>query len=298
MKKVTLWSLIITAGLFVLNFISGHLFDYIFTLNVFDDLRYNHTDIYGSYHYGLGVSFKEAHTLSYSGKFYPAEVSVDFVTLITTFILLFLVGTFIHLIIKHPKMIGVYSLVITAVLFVSNLLLSIFCDHNFCPIPLDFDGSLGFGVRLKKYPMVLDLGWSADSEVSFDPITLILTFVFFFGFALLVHLTAIGLKKMKSGTICSLIITAGLFVLNFLSGVLFDFSLGIPVTCEKIVRFVGFGVYHSEIPPLAPPEYPAYNRAPTTYPEFVSLMLTYAIVLGIAALICRCKKHKAENEGT
>lgn len=186
------------------------------------------------------------------------------------------------------KKVTLWSLIITAFMFVVNLLLGLFLKVSIGPVALDYNGSVGFGVRLENAA-------GQSPKVSFDPVTLIFTFVFIFVLASLVHLTVKGFKTMKKGTICALIVTGGLFVFNFLCGVLFGFTFGIPIFGGEIVQFIGYGVFHSEISGMTEYGQPPAGRDFSTYPEFITLMLTYAVVLGIAALVCRRKRIRAQK---
>ncbi len=186
------------------------------------------------------------------------------------------------------KKVTLWSFIITAFMFVVNLLLSLYLKVNLgSSPPLSHANGVAFGVKFEPYINIPDGAVHVD-KVSFDPFSLVFTFVFIFMFATLVHFTVRGFKEMKKGTIISLIITVGLFVINYLCALIFDFTFGIPFRLSDskyIINYLGFGVFHS-----------SDKWESSTYPEFVSLVLTYALVLGIAALICRCKKsRKAEN---
>ncbi len=185
------------------------------------------------------------------------------------------------------KKVTLWSFIITAFMFVSNLLLSLYLKVNLgSSPPLSHSSGSAFGVKFEPYINIPDGAVHVD-KVSFDPFSLVFTFVFIFMFAALVHFTVRGLKEMKKATIISLIVTVGLFVINYLCALLFDFTFGIPFRLSDskyIINYLGFGILHS-----------SDKWESSTRPEFVSLMLTYAIVLGIAALICHCKKRKAEN---
>ncbi len=182
MKKVTLWSIIATAGLFVINFLSAHIFGFIFSL---DD---------GFYRSGFGVAYSPAYS-SASGVPRPESIEFDFVSLLLTLFGVFFIGTVIYviyMIIKLPKKLSIISLIITAGMFLANLLCGIFLD--FLPFGIMLFGGemyqmVGCGVNIVHFvPMTsIDDPVKSSTHINFEPFTLILTFVVVFFIALMIY---------------------------------------------------------------------------------------------------------------
>jgi len=95
MKKVTLWSLFVTAALFVINLLCGNLFGFIFgyPLPGGEVISY----------IGFGVLYSEFYPMLGPGETSPGRsyrIVPEPVTLILTFLVLFLVGAVVYLIVK------------------------------------------------------------------------------------------------------------------------------------------------------------------------------------------------------
>ncbi len=280
MKKVTLWSLIITAGLFVINFLSAHIFGFIFTL-------YDRS--------GFGIYYSPEYS-SPTGVPRPESIEFDFPSLIHGFICVFLIGCIIYMIIKLPKKISIISLIATAVLFAANLISTLVFGFNF-GIEVVGEGIFGFGVFTDHYV------WNDDHTAKipvmnrFHFVSLLVTFILIFLIAALIYKLIKGPRKV---IIISLSITAGMFLTNLICGIFFDFlPFGIMLFGGEMFQMVGCGVNIVHFVPLSTIDNPAKGSTSINV-DPISLILTFAIVFLITSLIAsliRClAKRRAERK--
>lgn len=279
MKKVTLWSLIVTAFLFLVNFLSAHIFGFIFSL---DD---------GRFRSGFGVAYNAAYS-SPSGVPRPESIEFDLESLLLTLIGVFFIGTIIYMIIKLPKKISIISLIATAVLFAANLISSLVFGFNF-GIEVVGEGIFGFGVHTDTNV------WNDDHTAKipvvnrFHFVSLLVTFILIFLIAALIYKLIKGPRKV---IIISLIITAGMFVTNLLCGLLLDFlPFGVFLLGGEMYQMVGCGVNIVQFVPLSSIDDPVKSSTHINFEPF-TLILTFAVVFLIASLIRRLAIRRAEKK--
>ncbi len=276
MKKVTLWSLIATAFLFLVNFASAHLFGFIFTL-------YDRS--------GFGIYYSPEYS-SPTGVPRPESIEFDLESLLLTLIGVFFIGIIIYMIIKLPKKISIISLIATAVLFAANLISSLVFGFNF-GIEVVGEGIFGFGVHTDTNV------WNDDHTAKipvvnrFHFVSLLVTFILIFLIAALIYKLIKGPRKV---IIISLIITAGMFLTNLLCGIFLDFlPFGITLFGGEMFQMVGCGVNIVHFVPLATIDDPTKGSTSINV-DPISLILTFVVVFLIASLIRRLAIRRAERK--